>query len=75
MALVDLLYAGLPQAFNLLKTNKQAKTVSAKHNKGQQKYAHAVTELSTFLVLSQFLLPAPGGSAVGTGASVQISPE
>lgn len=75
MVLIDLLHAGLPQAFNWLKTNKQTKTVSVRHNKGQQKYAHAITELSAFLVLSQFLLPAPGGSAIGTGASVQISPE
>ena len=74
MLLIDLLHAGLPQAFNLLKKQKQ-NTVSATYSKVQQKYASTITELSAFLVLSQSLFPAPGGSAVGTGASVQISPE
>ena len=53
MLLIDLLYAGLPQAFNLLKRKKKKnKAVSAKYNKVQPKYADTITELSAFLVLS-----------------------
>ena len=75
MLLIDLLHAGFPQAFNLLKKKQKQKTVSATYSKVQQEYASTITELSAFLVLPQSLFPAPGGSAVGTGASVQMSPE
>ena len=75
MLLIDLLHAGLPQAFNLLKNKQINKKQYLQRIIKCSRSTSTITELSAFLVWSQFLFPASGGFAVGTGASVQISPE